>query len=156
MCLTAFFDHALRVLMYAEAHRDRLVTVGETCSHYDASPGLVTKVVNALVRAGYLRSARGRYGGFTLARPPHEINLGAVMRATKPDFALVECFAARNHCPITDRCHVPGVLNRALNAFVSTLDGCTLADIVLHKDDLRPSLPVAGRTRGPHFTSDKL
>jgi Rrf2 family nitric oxide-sensitive transcriptional repressor len=111
------------------------------------------KVVNILTRTGYLKGVRGRSGGFTLAEPPAAINLGAVVRATEPDFALVECFATGNQCIITKRCQLPGVLNEALNAFIHTLDRYTLADILLTRRDFLPQKGPIKETRGPRFTA---
>lgn len=156
MRLTALFDYALRVLLHAEACGGRLVTVEETCCLYAISRGHVMKVVNILARAGYLRSVRGRAGGYTLARRPSEINLGAVMRLTEPGFALTECFAPENRCRLTRCCRLPSVLNAALAAFVRTLDGHTLADIALAPDDFLAPPPAAGQTRGPNVMDMEL
>lgn len=151
MRLTTFSDYALRVLMYAAAAGDRLITIEETAKVYNVSRAHLMKVVNILTRAGYLKGIRRRSGGFMLAKPPESINLGAVVRATEPDFALVECFATGNQCVITKRCQLPEVLNEALNAFIHTLDRYTLADIMLtRRDFVRPKGPVR-ETRGPLF-----
>ena len=131
---------------------ESLITIEETAKTYNVSRAHLMKVVNILTRTGYLKGVRGRTGGVTLAKPPEAINLGAVVRATEPDFALVECFATGNQCTITKRCQLPEVLNEALNAFIHTLDRYTLADIVLTKRDfVRPKGSVR-ETRGPHFT----
>jgi Rrf2 family nitric oxide-sensitive transcriptional repressor len=151
MRLTTLSDYALRVLMYAAAAGDRLITIEETAKAYNISRAHLMKVVNVLTRAGYIKGVRGRSGGFTLARPAETINLGAVMRVTEPDFALVECFAAGNKCMITKRCHLPDILNEALNAFVATLDRYTLADIMLAKRDFVPPRGPIVNTRGPHL-----
>jgi Rrf2 family nitric oxide-sensitive transcriptional repressor len=151
MRLTTFSDYALRVLMYAAAAGDRLITIEETAEAYDISRAHLMKVVNILTRTGYIRGVRGRSGGFTLARPPEAINLGDVVRATEPDFALVECFATGNQCLITRRCRLPEVLNEALSAFIGTLDRYTLADIVLgERAFVAPRGRIEG-TRGPHL-----
>lgn len=152
MRLTTFTDYALRVLMYAGASGERLATIEETARAYDISRAHLMKVVNILTKAGYLKGVRGRAGGFTLARAPQDINLGAVVRATEPDFALVECFASGNQCVVTGCCRLPNVLNEALLAFAATLDRYTLADIMLSERDFRVSRPAAGRTRGPTFS----
>lgn len=152
MRLTTFSDYALRVLMYAAAAGDRLITIEETAKAYGISRAHLMKVVNILTRTGYIKGVRGRAGGFTLAKPVEAINLGAVVRATESDFALVECFATGNQCIITKRCHLPEVLNEALNAFIGTLDRYTLADIMLSKRDfISPRGPFKS-TRGPLLT----
>jgi Rrf2 family nitric oxide-sensitive transcriptional repressor len=152
MRLTAFSDYALRVLMYARTNGDRLVTIEETAKSYAISRAHLMKVVNILTRAGYVKAVRGRSGGFTLGMAPEDINLGAVVRATEPDFALVECFAAGNQCVITKHCGLPNVLNEALRAFVSVLDNYTLADLPLAKRDFASAKRSIRERRGPAFT----
>ena len=151
MRLTTFSDYAFRVLMYAGQVGDRLITIEETAKVYGVSRAHLMKVVNILTKTGYLKGVRGRAGGFTLARPAEKINLGAVIRATEPDFALVECFATGNQCVITGACRLPNVLNEALGAFVTTLDRYTLADILLQGGDFRTARPPARKTRGPEL-----
>ncbi|MEM5493002.1 Rrf2 family transcriptional regulator [Hoeflea sp. AS16] len=148
MKLTTFSDYALRVLMYAGAAGDRLVTIEETARVYRISQAHLMKVVNVLTNAGYLRAVRGRSGGFTLARRPEEINLGAVLRATETDFALVECFTPTNECLISSRCRLPKLLNKALAAFISTFDDYTLADIMLSEQDFALSVPPTAKSDG--------
>jgi len=151
MRLTTFSDYALRVLMFAAAAGERLITVEETAKTYNISRAHLMKVVNILTRTGYLKGVRGRSGGFALAKAAETINLGAVVRATEPDFALVECFATGSNCIIARRCQLPEVLNEALNAFVGTLDRYTLADIMLTKRDFGvPQRPIK-QTRGPRL-----
>lgn len=153
MQLTNFSDYALRVLMYAAAAEGRLVTIEETARTYGISRNHLMKVVNILTRGGFIKGVRGRTGGFTLGKPPEEINLGAVMRATETDLALVECFDARSRCVIAPCCRLPGVVNEALNAFVGVFDRYTLADILLPARVFEtPPGPITA-PRGPHLAA---
>lgn len=135
MRLTKLSDYALRVLMYAEANKDRLITIEETARVYGISRTHLMKVVNILIKEGFLKGVRGRSGGFTLGKRPENINLGTVIRATESDFALVECFMTGNQCNITDSCKLPSIVKEALGSFLATLDRYTLADIVLRRTD---------------------
>ena len=108
MRLTNFSDFSLRLLMYAAAHQDRLITIEETSEIYNISRGHLMKIANTLTRAGYLKAVRGRSGGLALAKPPGKIRLGEVFRVTEPDFNLVECFAADSQCVITRACRLRG------------------------------------------------
>ncbi|MGE0627066.1 MAG: Rrf2 family transcriptional regulator [Hyphomicrobiaceae bacterium] len=145
MQLTRFSDFALRVLMYAHAADDRLVTIEEMAAAYRISRTHLMKVVNALSRAGYLKAVRGRVGGVTLARPAEAIRLGDVVRATEPDFALVECFSCDNECIIHGCCRLPAVLRHALAAFLSELDRHTLASIAPKPREFRRVLNIEER-----------
>src|SRR5215472_3506721 len=102
MRLTNFSDYALRLMMYAAARKDELITIEETAALYGLSRAHLMKVANQLTR--------GRNGGLSLAKKPEKIRLGDVVRSTEPDFALVECFESGNQCLITPRCKLRGVL----------------------------------------------
>lgn len=145
MQLTLFSDLALRVLMYTHAAGERLVTIDEIAESYAISRTHLTKVVNALTRAGYLTAVRGRSGGLRLGRPADQIVLGDVVRTTEPDFALVECFQTGNQCVINSCCRLQGVLNEALAAFLAVLDRNTVASIALKPRDFRALARVGAR-----------
>ena len=136
MRLTNFSDYALRLLMFAAAQDDRLITIEETADLYGISRAHLMKVANQLTRSGFLKAVRGRSGGLALGKPPQKIRLSDVLRVTEPDFALVECFGADDsHCLITPRCRLRGALKNALSAFMRELDAYTLADLVLRPKD---------------------
>ena len=151
MRLTMFSDYAIRVLIYAAAAGSRLVTIEEIANAYGVSRSHLMKVVNSLTKSGYLKGVRGRSGGVTLAMKSSEINLGAIVRETEPDFALVECFTRQNQCAISGHCRLPNILNEALGAFVSTLDRYTLADLMLRPGDF--GQPPASARRGPKLAA---
>lgn len=135
MQLTRFSDYALRVLMFTHAAEGRVVTIEEMARAYGISRTHLMKVVNALTRSGYLEPVRGRSGGVRLGKPAGDIVLGDVVRATEPDFTLVECFGTSNQCVITQRCKLQRVLRNALKAFLGELDQHTLASIALRPRD---------------------
>lgn len=137
MRLTQFSDHALRVLMYAAAHDDRLITIEEVARAYRVSRAHLMKVANCLTRAGFLVAVRGRSGGLRLARSAAEIRVGEVLRATEPDFALAECFSPDDRCVISTSCRLRGILREGLAAFATALDRYTLADLALRPAAIR-------------------
>ena len=86
MRLTRYTDYAIRVLFYLAARPGRQCSIAEISRAYAISHSHLMKVVNDLVNAGYLISARGRFGGIRLARDPSEIRIGAVVRHTEDGF----------------------------------------------------------------------
>lgn len=135
MQLTRFSDYGLRLMMMAAAHGDRRITIEETARAYDISRAHLMKVAQLLVREGFLKASRGRSGGLSLARPAETITIGAVVRATESDFAVVECMGSGNQCRITRGCRLRGVLGEALGAFLNVLDRHTLAELTLAPED---------------------
>lgn len=130
MHLTAFSDYTLRTLIYLALHPDRLSTIDEIAAAYAISANHLTKVVHQAAQAGELRTIRGQRGGMRLARPPEEINIGAVLRRTEPDFDMAPCFASEAACRIQPACPLQGALAEARAAFLAVLDRATLADLV--------------------------
>lgn len=137
MRLTVQTDYALRVLMYAGAAAPRLVTIDEVAAAYAISRNHLMKVVNRLAQGGYVKSVRGRAGGFTLGRHPQKIKLSDVVRYMEDDFALVECGGDANRCRITKVCRLKGALGQAMGAFFTALDSYTLESILLDPDHVK-------------------
>lgn len=137
MRLTRYTDYAMRVLLYLGARPERLSSIAEISRAYDISQNHLMKVVNDLVRAGYLVSVRGRSGGVRLARSPVEINLGAVIRRTEDGFDLVSC----GGCLIAPACGLPGVLDEALAAFMAVLDRYSLEDLLAKRENMIALFP---------------
>ena len=135
MQLTRFSDYGLRLMMMAAANGERRITIEETARTFDISRAHLMKVAQLLVREGFLKAVRGRGGGLVLARPAEDITIGAVVRATESDFAIVECMGSGNPCRITPACRLRGVLGEALGAFLKVLDRHTLAELVLRPED---------------------
>jgi len=143
MRLTVYSDFSLRLLMYAALRPGELVTIQQVADAYGISRNHLMKVAFELGRHGFLETVRGRGGGLRLARPPHQIGLGEVVRKTEDDFNLVECFAdANSGCVLTNRCRLKGALSRALSAYLAVLDEYTLADLTKNRAELAGLLPA--------------
>lgn len=85
-----------------------------------------------------METTRGRNGGLRLRKEPEEINLGAVVRGTEPDFTMVECFDRTiNSCILSPNCELRHVLLQATSAYLQVLDGVTLAHLLKNSNSLR-------------------
>ncbi|MEW6131978.1 MAG: Rrf2 family transcriptional regulator [Pseudomonadota bacterium] len=131
MQLTRFTDYSLRVLIYLGSHPEPLATVGAIAEEYAISRHHLTRVVHQLGLKGYIETARGKGGGFRLARAPERIKIGDVVRDMESGFELAECFRPGEiTCRLMPGCALKPVLAEAGRAFLSTLDRYTLADLL--------------------------
>jgi Rrf2 family nitric oxide-sensitive transcriptional repressor len=131
MRLTSFTDYGLRALMHMASAPGRGFSTAELADEFGISRHHLIKIMQRLVRGGIVATRRGG-GGATLARTPHEISLGDIVRVLEEGQALVECFAAGGgHCSIDGCCRLKGRLRAAERAFIAELDRSTLADIAL-------------------------
>lgn len=144
MRLTVYTDYALRLLMYLAVKRDGLATVAEVADSYGISKNHMMKVAHQLGLAGYVEAVRGRNGGLRLARPAAEISVGAVVRRTEQDMALVPCLQeGEMSCVIQPCCALKRALAQAASAFLAVLDGYSLGDLVQPRGPLTKLLAIA-------------
>lgn len=155
MRLTTFSDYSLRVLIYLGTAQGQLVTIEQIATAYGISANHLMKVVHHLAQRGYIQTVRGKGGGMRLARTPQAINVGAVVRATEDNFALVDCFedGGGPECRIQRVCALKHALAQALEAFLATLDRYTLADLLRPMRPLTRILTLPASARSPRATA---
>ncbi|NOG73238.1 Rrf2 family transcriptional regulator [Roseicella sp. DB1501] len=139
MRLTLHSDLAFRTLIHLALHPGQRVQTEAIAGAWRISGNHLDKVVQRLAGAGFIETRRGRGGGLVLARPPAAIGLGAVLRATEEDLALVACFSPEGdpcgdetgqRCVLAGACRLQSALGRAMAAFLAVLDGLSLADLL--------------------------
>ncbi|MBP0116807.1 MAG: Rrf2 family transcriptional regulator [Candidatus Nitrotoga sp.] len=131
MQLTKFTDYSLRTLLYLGEHPDELITIKEISDYYGIVHSHLTKVVHLLSTSGYVHGVRGRNGGIRLAKPPQDIMIGAVVRATEENLFVLECFDPKKQfCRLLPGCKLKNGINAAYKAFFSVLDNVSLKDVI--------------------------
>lgn len=142
MRLTTFSDYTLRVLIYLAVQDQAVTTIAGIAEAYGISKNHLMKVVHQLAGEGYVETTRGKGGGVRLKRAPEDISIGAVLRRTESDSALVECFRPEgSECRIETACMLRGVFHQAEEAFYGVLDDITLAQVVENRARLQALLP---------------
>lgn len=143
MRLTLRTDYALRALIYLGTRARQLCTIEEIAQAFALPKTHVMKVINELARRGYVQALRGKHGGVVLIAAPAEISVGAVVRDMEEDLAVMGCLAQKGFCRIEGCCVLRRALRAATDAFLVTLDGYTLADLLAPRQMLARQLGVA-------------
>lgn len=99
----------------------------------NADPTFVRKSLSKLSRAGLIVTTRGKNGASRLTRPPKQITLLDVYRASEaPTTFAIHSYPVEKRCPISR--NIKGcmslVLKKAQESFENRLAGITLADVV--------------------------
>jgi Rrf2 family nitric oxide-sensitive transcriptional repressor len=132
MRLTSFTDYGLRMLMRMASAPGRAYSTAELAEEFGLSRNHLSKIMQRLSRGGIVETRRGGGGGAMLARLPHAIRLGDVVRLLEEDQPIVECFQTRtNTCSLDGRCRLKARLRAAETAFLAHLNQATLADVAL-------------------------
>jgi Rrf2 family protein len=113
-------------------HGDELssATLAESVN---ADPSFVRKSLSKLSKAGLVVTKRGKSGASVLARPPRQITLLDIYRAStaQPVFAI-HSYPVEKKCPISRNLKecMSGVLSQAQESFEKLLSKTTVADLV--------------------------
>ncbi len=89
--------YALHALMYMVRHMTQLPATGKAIAKAEGIPaGYLAKVLQQLVKGGFLRSVKGRERGYVFARPPEEMSLLEVFEAVEGKPLFDDC--PLRHC----------------------------------------------------------
>ena len=127
MKMTRSTDYAIRVLIFAASHSNRLVQIQEVATHYDISKNHLMKIVHALSKFGLILSVQGRNGGFRLAKSPDTITLGEIVHLFE-EVSYLENVSVTNE----DRSlqNTRRAFDQAFSSFKEALSAYTLNDLM--------------------------
>lgn len=142
----------------ARAHGQGPLSLTEVARVENLPLPYLEQLVVPLRKAGLVEGTRGLHGGYTLARDPAELTVGAIMRVLEGPVSMVECTAEeyiRGSCEREPFCLSSSLWWKVKLAVDAVLDATTLADL-LHDPSFAPqqfigrlpvgleNLPMAG------------
>ncbi|WP_203808600.1 RrF2 family transcriptional regulator [Actinoplanes couchii] len=122
------------------------VPAAKLAEFHDVSPTYLAKQLQALSRAGLVRSTQGNSGGYTLTRDAARITVLDVVEAVDGALPAFRCTEVRQRGPLatpaqdcTAPCPIARVMDSADRAWRDSLRTVTIADLVADADrDLTP------------------
>ena len=135
MHLTTKGQYASRAMLDLSLHFDEgPQSIEIIAQRQDIPKKYLEQVLLSLKSARLVYSARGRQGGYLLARPPELITLGEIIRATDGPLAPISCVSQTAYrpctCPDQSRCALRPTWLEVRNAIAQVLDNTTMADLV--------------------------
>lgn len=98
-------QYAIRILSYmANESTDRLVSAKTLSEKLDIPYKFLTKIMTNLVKEEFVVSIRGREGGFELARPANEINIGQILDVISGSLENSSCILGIDRCGEKKKC----------------------------------------------------
>lgn len=123
-------DYACRILRACYRAEGRCISVAEIAEQEDIPYSFARSIQHNLVRAGFLKTARGARGGVCLAKSPAEITLHDVLTAFEGPVGLSRCVTEPETCDKSDECRFRHAWNGADKLLRDYLEGITLADLL--------------------------
>ena len=144
--------YALHALMYMARHVTQLPATAETMAKAEGMPqGYLAKVLQRLVKAGFIKSVKGRQRGYTFAMLPEEITLLALFESLEEQPLFDDCPLRHCACGGTrENCHIYAQWLGATRRFKELLEEMTVASAAWHHPEHRfhtlPSLEAIGES----------
>ncbi|HEY3441944.1 MAG TPA: Rrf2 family transcriptional regulator [Paludibaculum sp.] len=135
--LTKKADYGLISLKHlALRGRERTASAKEMAETYRIPLPVLSKVLQKLVRDGFLVSEQGTNGGYRLSRDPSTITTLEVIRAIDGPIILTTCFTSSGECELSNQCTVREPLRKVHEGILRLLDSITIGDLSV---DEKPS-----------------
>lgn len=137
--------YAIRAMSHLAMIRpDGYVLLDELCEGTELPRHFVAKIFQELVRHGLLTSAKGRGGGFALARKPDKISLYDIVAAIDGVESLDQCVVGMTRCDDKQPCPQHDQWKGIRGEIRTFLHETTLARM---SDTLEKKLELIGKAR---------
>ncbi len=117
--------HAMVLIAKSETH----VNVSSIAGEMGASKNHLAKVLQQLVKHGFLKSVRGPSGGFVLSKPAKQISILDIYESIEGRIGFPECPLDRQICPF-NKCLLSGLVTDVTMQFKKYFEEQTLEDFV--------------------------
>ena len=133
-------EYALRAVLHLARSPELSQSTREIATITRVPSPYLSKVMQALSRAGMVHPQRGVHGGFSLVRSPEEITIYDVINAVDPNRRIEGCPLGLlahgvNLCPLHKR------LDNAMAMVEAAFRESTLADLLAEPTESQPLCP---------------
>lgn len=131
--MTARSEYALLALVYLARHTEEgFVPAVQIAAAQGIPEKFLEQILLILKRARYLRSSKGKGGGFLLARPPESVSLAEVIRLFDGALAPTESVSKYFYepTPIEKEVGLLRVFRAVRDAVAEKMEKTTLADVL--------------------------
>jgi Rrf2 family protein len=134
---TRYSSRAMLDLALKYDNGSTMVSAREIAEHQELSTKYLESLLAALRSAGLVRSARGTEGGYTLTRPPAQINLREIYHVFEGTEGFVECTTDPEFCKRTDGCATQEVWAQMYDTCMEILESTTLEGLARRAKEKR-------------------
>ncbi len=134
--------YAIHALVHMARNPDEKYLIKDISEACTIPKKFLETILLDLKRAGILGSKQGKGGGYTLRRPPADVNLAEVVRLFDGAIAAVPCatfkfYESCDECEDENTCSVRAAFLQVRNATVEMLKSDTLESLVKTENKLK-------------------
>lgn len=135
--------YAINALVFIAKHSDdQPISVSRISEEQNIPLKFLETILTELKNAGIVNSKKGKYGGYTLNKPPGEVNMAMIMRLFDGAIGLLPCVTYKfyvrcEECIDEETCGIRQITMEVRNETVKRLKKATLADIIKREGRLK-------------------
>ncbi len=148
MQLTRAADYAVRVMIYlATLPVQERALLPRLADATGAPKSFLSKVLQALCRAGFIASRRGQAGGFEILPPGRGASVRDVIEAIEGPISLNLCLTTGVSCNRKSHCPAHPIWEQAQQAMLDVLNAAIVAELAVATatSPRRVQLPIGKR-----------
>jgi len=116
------------------------VALKDIAARQGISEKYLSNLIPLLKNAGLVLAVRGSQGGYSLARPPREINMKEILFVLEGSMCLVDCTENPRVCKRSEDCLVREIWAEVTEKMLAALESFTL-EAMLERYNLRQRMP---------------
>jgi Rrf2 family protein len=150
--LSANEEYGLRCLVrIGYAGEGGNLTIPEMSQAEGVSPAYAAKILRVLRKGGFVKAARGKDGGYTLARPAEAIVIGDVMASLGGRIFESSFCGQAPICTRSVDCSVRSLWRAVQVAVDQVLSKATLRDLLQNEEEMNTWVRTIPGAKGLHF-----
>jgi len=146
MRLTTKSRYGTRLILdLALNSQEEPVRLSEISKRQGISLKYLEKLIRKLKKAGFVKSMRGPYGGYMLAKPVEDISVGDVVRVLEGTDAITDCTESNNVCGTCTRagkCLTQYIWAETSKAMFEKLDSFRIDKLLERSDEIIKSSQI--------------
>ncbi len=123
-------SYSLNVLSYMAANEDKRMSATFLHKKLSIPYPYLRQVLRSLSRNGFIKSTKGRSGGFSFGRDKSEIFLSDIIEATDGMDSLNKCILGFSACPLDAECPMHSIWEVTRISVIKVLKETSLAQII--------------------------
>jgi Rrf2 family transcriptional regulator, nitric oxide-sensitive transcriptional repressor len=131
--------YAVRILIFMAGENRAVFSAQYLFENLAIHNRYLRRVLTKLTNAGFLKSMRGKNGGFTFSRSPERIFLSEILAATEGMDTLEGCVMGINDCRLTERCILHHMWEDTRNKMIAAFSNTSLLQLIHGSEYSSPS-----------------
>ena len=129
MNLNKTTEYAIAIMVFMASEKDDVFSAESLYKKLDIPRRYLRKLLTALSKSGFIRSAKGRKGGFVLARQLGEISIESIIKAVEGPEIMENCILGHHRCNEHEKCLMHEKWTEAKFKMLETLSNITLQEL---------------------------